>query len=105
MPDLDTTLADGEAGHTLGHIDERTEINQLRARVSSLEAQISSISTTLEQKFTMPSGGLTESHVSAVLLGTLVRTDGTVLRDVAMTQVAYDALTTKVPTTGYDIVG
>lgn len=58
-----------------------------------------------ESKSAKPAAGWALSDLSAAALAGLVQTDGTVLRAVKLTQAAYDALTPKVATTLYVIVG
>lgn len=105
MPDLDTTIADGDPGHALLHQDANTEINSLRGRVLTAEGTISDHTTTLGQKYTKPGTGIPLTDLSTAALNGLVQGDGTVLHVVKLTQAAYDALATRPATTLYVISG
>lgn len=78
MPDIDATIADGDPGHTLHHEDLASEVNSLRARVLALETSLTSLTTTVGQKATMPSGGWTWNELNQTLRALLVTTGASV---------------------------
>ena len=79
MPDLSTTVVEGQAGHPALHNEERTEVNSLRARVASLENAGGANAVIYHNGTTYPtraSRGLT-SAASALWIGPVSPFEGT----------------------------
>ena len=78
----------------------KTFVDGLETSVATAQAAANTASSLAGQKYTKPSPGI---PVSDLVSTGLVQGDGTVLRVVKLTQVAYDALIPKVATTLYVI--
>lgn len=50
MPDVDTTIANGDPNHAGLHLEVALEVNSLRARVAKLEADLTALTSTVNAK-------------------------------------------------------
>ncbi len=65
MPDLDTTIADGDPNHALLHQDANIEVNSLRGRAATLETTVASQASAIATKYTKPAAGIPQADLSA----------------------------------------
>lgn len=100
MPDLDTTIADGDPNHALLHQDANIEINSLRGRMATAETDITNVEDSVATKYTKPSGGIPASDLDPAALQSNVvgslnnpQTDAAAERPSGLTYVVWDCST------------